>query len=304
MKINLVTRDNGVGLSTDMELLEGILRPAGHETERVHWRDKRMAACDVAIFLELFNPALARYARRGYVGIYNLEWFEPRWRGWLPRHRQLWAKSREAYDILRKWNLRNIHHTGFAGRDMLQEATERRLAVFHLAGHSTLKNTDAVIEAWRRNPDLPELILVSHNYKIGDERLPNVTSIYGSPPDWEIADWMNQCAIQLCPSATEGWGHYLAEGVSTGNLVITTDASPMNEHVTPETGILIRPRLRGRHHYAALHQHHPDDIAAAVRRAVAMTPRQRAETGQRGRERMLNRNEAFRAKALDLIGRM
>jgi glycosyltransferase involved in cell wall biosynthesis len=299
VKINLVSRDNGVGLSQDMALLESVFRPAGHDVQRVAWDARSMRPADLAIWLELFNPSLARYSPR-HIGIFNLEWFPTRWRNHLPRFKQLWAKSLECYEVMRRWGLRNVHHTGFLGRDLHDPAVPRERSVLHLAGHSPMKNTDAVIAAWRAHPDLPPLTIVSAR----ERDVPaHVTLHVGRLADSELAHLMNACAIHLCPSAAEGWGHYITEALSVGALTITTDASPMNEQVRPEHGLLITPSATGRHHYAAQHHISPDAVADAVRRAAALPDAELARMGTAAREHLLARNERFRITALDLIRR-
>ncbi|MEU2835373.1 hypothetical protein ABZ667_43590 [Streptomyces lavendulae] len=115
--VNLISKDNGVGLYTDMNLLQDLLTEAGNSVERVSWQAKTMRKCDIAIFLELFNPRLMRCARRT-VGIFNLEWFTPSWRPYLSRITQLWTKSQDAYDVLGRLGLRS-HLTGFLSRGPL-----------------------------------------------------------------------------------------------------------------------------------------------------------------------------------------
>src|SRR3990167_5840832 len=109
--VNLISRDNGIGLSTDMDLLDSMLTGAGYDVRRVPWQNTQMRRCDVAIFLELFNPRLVRYARHT-VGIFNLEWFDTRWRSYLKQFTQLWAKSTDAHATYQQLGLRS-HLTGF-----------------------------------------------------------------------------------------------------------------------------------------------------------------------------------------------
>jgi hypothetical protein len=300
VKINLVTRDNGVGLSTDMALLESILTPAGHDVVRVPWRDPVMRPCDAAIYLELFNPQLARYARAN-IGVFNLEWFPSRWRPYLGRFRQLWAKSLEAYQTYGRWRLRNAHHTGFLTRDLLDASVPRELSCVHLAGHSTLKNTEAVLEAWRRAPDLPPLTLItSHDYAVP----PGVRVLNGYVPPEQVVAELNRAQIHLCPSRAEGWGHYLTEALTAQAVVVTTDASPMNEHVLPAHGFLVPPAASGRRHFAADHAVDPAEIVRAVRSAAALPDGERLRMGEAARAHALARNARFTATALHLLGRI
>ena len=300
MIINLVSRDNGVGLTTDMELLEDILRPAGHDVERVPWRNRSMRRCNVAIYLELFNPALLPYAAKS-IGIFNLEWFEARWRPWLPRLRQLWAKSTEAHDTLRTWGLRNVHHTGFASRDMLDETVPRELRCIHLAGHSSLKGTEQVIQAWRADPGLPELTIISER----EWDVPaHVRLLRGHIDEADKRRELNAAAIHVCPSRSEGWGHYITEALSMRATVVTTDASPMNEHVRPEHGVLVPSLVAGRRHFANDHAVSPQAVAEAVRRAAAMSDAERATVGELGRQHVLARTAHFAETALALLRRL
>jgi DNA-binding CsgD family transcriptional regulator len=142
--INLITRDNGVGLTTDMDLLESVLVPAGYEVRRVEYNSRTMAACDLAIFLELFNANLVRFAHRT-VGIFNLEWFASGWERYLRNFDQLWAKSLEAQRVYDQMGL-DSEYTGFLTRDLHDPAIAKADECFHLRGHSGLKNTEAVIE--------------------------------------------------------------------------------------------------------------------------------------------------------------
>lgn len=302
MRINLISRNNGAGLTYDMKLLDGLFTGAGHEVKQVDWRALTMPRCEVGIFLELFNPNLARYAR-GTIGVFNLEWFMPRWRPYLPRFKQLWAKSGEASAVYNALGLRNHHYTGFMSRNLYDGSVERGGRVFHLAGHSKLKNTEAVLMAWRDNLDLPPLTVVSNDPEHWGKLPPNVT-VLPRQSDARLAAIMNAHTIHLCPSKTEGWGHYIAEALSVGAVVITTDASPMNEHVKPPWGILIDPatsvpRGRVREHIVT-----PQAVADAVRQAAALGDDERYSAGERARLHFEERNARFTETVLQLVRRV
>lgn len=297
--VNLISRDNGIGLSTDMDLLERMLTGAGYDVQRVSWQSSQMRRCDVAIFLELFNPRLVRYARHT-VGIFNLEWFDARWRSHLPHFTQLWAKSSDAQATYERLRLRS-HLTGFLSRDLYDPAVERTPTCLHLKGHSGLKNTPAVLDAWAANPDLPPLTIIAQ------QPIPNPppgVTVLGHLPFADVVAHLNRHQIHVCPSRAEGWGHYITEGLSTGAAVITTAAPPMSEHVRSEWGWLVPSTGQRPRSLAMEHDVNPDHIATAVREAAEMTPDQRAAVATLARESVANRNEQFRRTALDLMGMM
>ena len=58
-------------------------------------------------------------------------------------------------------------------------------------------------------------------------------------PDEELYQLQRNCMIHLCPSSSEGFGHYLNEAKVLGSVLVTSNHPPMNELITPESGYLI-----------------------------------------------------------------
>jgi glycosyltransferase involved in cell wall biosynthesis len=61
----------------------------------------------------------------------------------------------------------------------------------------------------------------------------------GLLPAEKLNSLQSTCGIHVCPSETEGFGHYINEARGVGAIVVTTDCSPMNELIRPEYGILV-----------------------------------------------------------------
>lgn len=295
-KIALISRDNGVGLSLDVELLTELFTSAGHEVTFHDWQKESMPHVDIAFHLELVSRPLAQCADRN-IGLLNLEWFPKEWLKYLPAFDQVWAKSAYAERFCRQRGARDVHLTGFLGRDRYDPAVKRELKCLHLRGKSQMKGTEEVVEAWRRRPDLPPLTIVSKD----PVHVPDYVTVVNSPSDAELDRLMNEHQIHLCPSIAEGWGHYITEGMSVGATVVTTDASPMNEHIRPEWGYLLGIVKTGSHHQAVQTHTSPDMIIEAVERATALTPRRRQSVGQKARAHFLRRNASFRSVALRLV---
>lgn len=298
--VALISRDNGVGLTNDMRLLDKMLSEAGYDVTWVDWRQASMPHHDIGIFLELWNPRLMAFATRT-VGIFNIEWLQRQWIIGLHACTQLWAKSEEAqYLFTRHLGLRKSVRTGFMSRDLYDPTVPRMLTAVHLRGKSSLKGTSAVLEAWEANPDLPPLTVISAD----DLPVPPGVRLIHNLNETQLSRELNQAQIHVCPSETEGWGHYIAEGMSVGGVVITTNATPMSEHITPEVGILLPPAARCTHGLATAWCVDATEIASAVRTVVGMTPEERNDRGVRARERFHARNEEFKNKALQLLSEL
>jgi glycosyltransferase involved in cell wall biosynthesis len=298
--VALVSRDNGVGLTNDMRLLGGMLSAVGYDVSWVDWNNASMPHHDIAIFLELWNPRLTRFATHT-IGIFNLEWFQRRWTIGLHACTQLWTKSGEAQQLFaHQLGLRKSVYTGFMSRDLYSPDVPRELAAVHLRGKSSLKGTHAVLEAWAANPDLPPLTVISSDHL----DVPAGVRLLNRLDEDHLVRELNRAQIHVCPSETEGWGHYIVEGMSVGAVVVTTNASPMSEHITPGVGVLIPPVTRCQRGLATAWCVDAQGIAKAVRTVAEMSPGERADIGDRARARFHARNDAFRTKALQLLAEL
>src|SRR5690606_2071978 len=114
-------------------------------------------------------------------------------------------------------------------------------------GKSPVKGTEAVLEAWRRHPEWPGLVVVqtSRHARAGTVPAGNIDHRVGRMPNDELRWLQNACRFHLSPSEAEGFGHCLVEGMSVGAVILTTDGEPMNELVRPGRGLLIEPARVG-----------------------------------------------------------
>ena len=114
--------------------------------------------------------------------------------------------------------------------------------------------------------------------------------------DHALCRLQNESALYLCPSEAEGFGHIILEGLSVGGVVITTDAPPMNELVTPDAGLLVavertEPMGIGERYFVNL-----DDLERKIRRALEMSQTERAAFGRAARARFEAIDQAFRSR--------
>lgn len=302
LKIALLSRDNGVGLSLDAELLTELFTSAGHEVSFCDWQAETMPHVDVAFHLELVSRNLAQCADKN-IAVLNLEWYPAEWMKYLPAFDQIWAKSAYALRFCRNRGGKNVQFTGFLGTDLYDSQVKRRARCMHLRGRSGMKGTEQVIEAWRRAPDLPPLTIISKDEVRLPEGVEGRVEVILSPSDKERDRLMNEASIHVCPSIAEGWGHYITEAMSVAATVVTTDASPMNEHIRPEWGYLLGVATTRNHHQAILTYTNPNLIVEAVRRAAALTPERRWQIGHAARTQFLKRNAEFKEIALRQVER-
>ena len=70
---------------------------------------------------------------------------------------------------------------------------------------------------------------------------PNIKYYEKRLSDKELKELQNKCMCHVCPSAVEGYGHYIGEAVSCGAVVLTTNRPPMNEIVPIDGGMFVEP---------------------------------------------------------------
>lgn len=237
--INIFAVSNGVGITRDLELIKSILSAAGH-TVYVNnpFRYTPVRRYDLSIHLERFKPELFSEADKNAF-IPNQEWFESSWLQFLPAFDVVYTKSKFADDVFKKLNCRT-EYISFTSEDrLLPDVKKDEFHWFHCAGKSVQKQTEIIYRTWQKNPGFPQLtILQDPKFYRPRLTLKNVNYCYDRVPDDFLKSMQNTFGVHVCPSESEGFGHYINEGLSCKAVVITTDGFPMNELVTSDRGVL------------------------------------------------------------------
>lgn len=235
LDINLVSSFVGKGLEREALLLKSLLEQNDCYVNTVHYTSVNapLVRADITIMLEVVMPMALNLSREIWFAP-NCEWFHGQNEQFVNRFTKVLCKTRDCYDI---WNRKcpgKCVYTGFESRDIYRPEIERKVAFLHLAGESEFKNTEAVIKAWRTTQAMtfPPLTVVTRHKKFWDlcEDMPwgNVTCHRERLPEEQIIELMNSHLFHLIPSQYEGFGHAVHEAIGCGNLVMTTDAPPMN----------------------------------------------------------------------------
>ncbi|MFI4969826.1 MAG: glycosyltransferase [Lysobacterales bacterium] len=293
LRINLIAWDNGVGLSRDLVLLGAALAAAGASVTctrrgrgglrklarplKVYVQTKwhvlrhgsRVPRFDLNIMLEHVWPEYLGWARHTAF-IPNPEWCQASDIALLDRVAIVLAKTRETVRIFAARGCR-AEFIGFTSADRLDRGVARTRAFFHLAGRSQNKGTEALLALWRTHPQWPALTVVQ-SPRTAQPGAPaaNIRHIIDYLSDGDLKRLQNEHRFHLCPSETEGFGHYIVEAMSIGALAVTVDATPMNELVQPERGMLVAAARSGTQNLATTHYFDAAAMERAIVRMIAM----------------------------------
>lgn len=297
MKVNLITCLNGVGLQTEVDLLREFFEERGDTLQEYDHRGLgRVQEADLNIFDEYSVPAMRCFAPRNVIMIHP-EWFWPNWRGDLAGYDAVFCKTKDAH---RTFSLfaPNAVYVGMWSRDLYDAKIKRRHAWMHSAGGSQQKNTEAIIETWRRFPDLPPLLIHStRNWGVIDC---GGLKFIGQVPVDQLRRLLNEHIFQLQPSAYEGFGHFQWEAMSARAIVVTIDAPPMNEAADPKFSH-IRPVRFFRWREATVAATSPEEIARAVREVDAMGDAEIEAAGDRARAKFLENRASAQQRFADQL---
>ncbi len=300
-RVNLVAFENGVGNSRDVVLVKGVLEKLGCEVSITaldmrarrrrrpgirrglaaahHWlarvrgssqRSDKFQPYDVNIMLEHLWPEHFHLARYNVV-VPNPEWFDQADLRLLPKVDSVWTKTRHSFEVFAQLPCRT-EFVGFDCEDRYDPQVERQPGFFHLAGKSRMKGSGRLVKHWAKHPMWP-LLTVLHSRKSAFEIVNAANICYESRymDDDELKNQQNKHMFHVCLSETEGWGHYIPEALSVGAVVLATDAPPMNELVTLDTGLLIKSQPSGTQHLATTYEFDTTSLVSAVEIALKMS---------------------------------
>ncbi|MDQ3057091.1 MAG: glycosyltransferase [Pseudomonadota bacterium] len=314
--LNLIVWDNGVGLSRDLRLLADALRRAGFDVHlspigrgklrkwfRPLWmrgkllsqrlRDGGASRFDANIMLEHIRPEDMPAARLNFF-IPNPEWCLPTDVALLECVDAVLTKTRHAEAIFAARGCR-VAPIGFTSEDQHDPAVPRERTFFHLAGRSKNKGTQQLIDLWLRHPGWPLLTVVQspREAKVITPPVDNIDHRVDYIDDAELLRLQNGNWFHLCPSETEGFGHYLVEAMSVGAVTITTDAPPMNEMISADRGVLVNPARTETQFLASTYYFDDAALEAAVERVLSLVDGELAALGSRAREWFLQNDHGF-----------
>jgi glycosyltransferase involved in cell wall biosynthesis len=296
----VLSRSNGVGLDRDSALLAGALSALGIGTLSPRLRNpvdllSGKFRADAAFHIERVAPWWRRKAGRHFL-IPNQERFPERLLPRLKMVDRVLCKTRHAEEIFSRHH-GDVRFIGFTSEDRFMPGAEPDYGrFFHLAGRSTLKNTELLLKLWAAHPEWPSLTLVQHPDNAPKTVPENVELVARYLDDDGLRRLQNACGIHLCPSLSEGWGHYIAEAMSCAAVTVTTAAPPMDELVTPERGITVpvshsEPRHLGENFHAD-----PAELESAIARLIAMPDVEKRKLGLAGREWFLENDRSFASR--------
>lgn len=296
MKINIYTSLNGVGLERDYLLMRSILEQAGHEVAVSDWKIRQGATkADLAFHLEVPRTDIGKRGAPYNIILPNAEWYARKWLHEINRFDEIWCKTADCKRIFDKYHKKCVV-TGFTSEDMYIPGISKHRIFVHVAGQSLTKGTQALVDAYKKRPDLPKCYVISEtNY--GNHG--NLVSC-GRIDFYDLKILLNSARFQICTSEYEGWGHYLHEALSCGGVVLSTDAPPMNEFIT-DPRCLVPEYGKQAMNMAFRSLVNSDDIIKRIESLNAMNDNELDEIGRVNRDGYLVRCEAFKSFLLNYL---
>lgn len=245
IKINLITYNNQYGLTNDMKMLAKLLEKyfkSKLEIKIVDFFHYKAPRADINIFLETVSKILFKYADINIL-IPNQEWYYKSWIPYLNDIDYILVKTKYAEEIFKSLIPARkdiVRFIGWKSLDRTLPIDKNYQQYLHLCGRSTHKQTQEIIDCWLE--DFPKLIVVysPRDVNVIKKDQPNIQYFTKRLSEEELQKLMNESAVHLCCSETEGYGHYIHEAKSCGGVVITTNAPPMKSYIDDKiTGFLV-----------------------------------------------------------------
>lgn len=314
-QVNIITGGTR-GLMRDAHVLANVLRE--HWPTQMHFSRQRnlhllhkRIICSalgvisrhepISIFSEILPTPWLRLSKKT-VFIPNQEWIRPEVEANLKHCKLVLCKTHYCKNIFSERGIA-AQYIGFSTEDAYDPSVKKDYSkAIHIAGRSHLKGTRAIIQAWNSHPEWPALKIITTHPEFSKIAVgKNIEVFVGDMSDADIKYEMNSAGIHLCPSETEGFGHYIAEALSTKALVITTNAPPMNELVASDYGLLADYSKAERMSWSERFLVDPDALAVAIESAFAMSVEEKQARGDRARNAFLQKRSTFEGNVVAAI---
>lgn len=268
------------GLYKDALVLAQLLDTLHHNVMLVDFRDDLRIDADLVIFLEVVVPEFLECAPRRWW-IPNPEWSKPQYLQHLDCFDRVLCKTRDAERIFSNLTEKALF-TGFTCEDHYDPTVTRERVFFHACRGTIAKQTEVVKAAFQ---DLPYPLAIADNL-----------------PEDEFRQMQNRCLFLIAPSSYEGYGMLLNEGLSCGQIVITTNIPPMSEMAG--VAKLINPVTVGKQELAEIAYVAPEGVRRAARWAWELDERAIQTLSAQARQSYLDEAQAFRTRFSELVNEL
>lgn len=298
---NIFSRNNGAGLEVDRQIMAEMLESLGHHVNYLEILDSKAQGipADINIHFEHLTPSHFHTA--------TINWFipNPEWIKYaedvLSKVDCILCRTKEVERIFNKLKKKTAY-IGFTSVDCYDPLIKKDFSKFlHLAGKSGQKGTGVIFDLWKMHPDLPHLTVLKRPAK--ELKLFSLSNLLWIDNRIELSDrknLQNSCGIHLAPSQTEGFGHSISEAMSTGAVVITTNAPPMNEFIVDSKCLIPYSRVSLQE---LATKYHVDvaDLQKVIKKITKMPKEELEKIGKKNRLNYLKRKEEFKARLTQLI---
>lgn len=249
LRINVITNNNQYGLTSDAGILVRYLQQVAESSGLYRFQvcpvSFYCAECgraDINIHLEIPCPLLVHSAPVNIL-VPNHEWWFRHWQPYLGLFDQVWVKTERARGLFQAEllalygdnsqlddKLRLVEWTSPDRGGVTKRETDQAL---HLAGRSRLKGTEELLDSWPEEAPTLHVIANAESVELPDKKQENIVYYRERLEEADLRTLMQRCALHICPSEDEGYGHYLNEARSCGALIVTVDAEPMRHFTEP-----------------------------------------------------------------------
>ena len=302
----MITKNNEKGLGTDLKVLKVALENFNCRVAIVDCDATEWHRAEINIFIQCLPREKFFWAKQNWF-IPNPEWFEDSL-SLLDHIDLILCRTRDVERIFRELNCLT-YYLGFTSPDCYKSEVEKDYShLFHLGGGSLLKGTKTIQKEWSSRSSLPYLTIVEFfsskkerdQERKGSKKSSPIDLIQTYLPENELRLLQNQCAIHLCPSEVEGFGHYIVEGMSTAAVVVTTDAPPMNEFIT-DSRCLVPFTTQAPLKLGMTYQVDPKQLRKKIKSLMKLSSEELKRIGENNRANYLRRRREFYERLEELI---
>lgn len=187
----------------------------------------------------------------------------------------IWCKSRLCETIFSEMGF-PVQYIGFQTiiKQEVNFSVERKREFFTRIGMTKTRGSDQLVELWSQHPEWPMLNMVIDESLKPSLAPSNVNYIRPITSDEEYFALVNSFLFHIYVTEAEGFGHSIVESMSTGAVVLVTQAAPMSEYANDSNAIMIAAKYAGQMKLSPRFKSSNTEIEVAVQKALALSVEQ------------------------------